>query len=107
LSNRDIDRVGSPQIEVEAAQKCLCHIDIGRVDLFASRRAAHPRVESGDPARASSAVISLIRTRRAIAEANSAAAKSLTITTGVLLRMKASARGVSTIGQQRNENARG
>src|SRR6516165_509060 len=57
-------------------------------------RAAHAS-KAENPDRASSGVISPVRTRRAMAEANSAAAKSLTTSTGFLVRIKVSARPVS------------
>jgi len=60
------------------------------------------------PRRASSDVIFPVRTRRATAEANSAAARSLTIRTGVFARKNASARAVraSTIPMRRARSRR-
>jgi hypothetical protein len=95
LCDRDIERVWRSKIEVEPPQKRLCCGYVRRFGLLSPCRAGRPCVKCREGDRASSGVIPPVRTRRAIAEANSAAAKSLTISAGAFDRMKASARDVS------------
>jgi hypothetical protein len=95
LRNRDVERVGGSEGEVEPTQNRLRCSDVGGHRLLAQRGPRRPCVEGGKAAaRLIGGYISGSDTS-ATAEANSVAAKSLTITTGVFPRKNASARAVT------------
>jgi hypothetical protein len=85
LRYRDVDCIASSQGEIDPPQKCPRRSDVCGDRLLPQRGLHHHASKAEHPLGASSGVMSPIRMRRATAEANSAAAKSLTIMIGVFV----------------------